>query len=85
VGKEPILTDDGSAVVGWVTSAGWGATVGESILYGYLPVEHAEVGTRLSVWAEGGRHGVSVVAEPMFDARMERLRDVAPAPAPATA
>ena len=30
--------------LGYVTSAGYGATVGESILYGYLPVSHAEVG-----------------------------------------
>jgi glycine cleavage system T protein len=84
LGKEPILEADGDAVVGWATSAGWGATVGESILYGYVPVEHAEPGTKLSVWAEGGRHGVTVAAEPLFDPRMERLRDVA-GPVAATA
>jgi glycine cleavage system T protein len=74
VGKEPIL--DGDEVVGHVTSAALGASVGESILYGYLPVERAEVGTALSVYAEGGRHGVTVAAEPRFDPRNERLREV---------
>src|SRR3954454_4543407 len=83
LGKEPILLEDGSAVVGWVTSAGWGATIGESILYGYVPVDVAEPGTKLSVYAEGGRHGVTVAAEPLFDPGMERLRDKAPAATPA--
>ena len=77
VGKEPIL--DGDAAVGYVTSAALGASVGESIAYGYLPVERAEVGTVLSVYAEGERHAATVAAEPRFDPRNERLRDVAPA------
>jgi dimethylglycine oxidase len=85
LGKEPILTADGSGVVGWVTSAGWGATVEESILYGYVPVEVSEPGTKLAVWFEGARHGVTVAAEPLFDPRMERLKDMAPAPAAAPA
>jgi glycine cleavage system aminomethyltransferase T len=77
LGKEPIL--DGDDVVGWVTSAGWGASVGESILYGYLPVSHADIGTRLSTWVDGAAVPVSVAAEPLFDPKNERLRDVAPA------
>ena len=64
-GKEPIL--DGDAVVGYVTSAALGASVGQSILYGYLPVGRAEIGTALSVYAEGERYGVTVAAEPLFD------------------
>ena len=79
VGKEPIL--DGDEVVGYVTSAALGASVGQSILYGYLPVDRAEIGTALSVYVEGERHGVTVAAEPLFDPRNERLRDVAPEPA----
>ena len=77
VGKEPIL--DGDAAVGYVTSAALGASVGESIAYGYLPVERAEVGTVLSVYAEGERHAATVASEPRFDPRNERVRDVAPA------
>ncbi len=80
VGKEALL--DGDQALGYVTSAGYGATIGESILYGYLPVSHAEVGTRLSVWSEGAAHPVTVSAEPLFDPASERMKDVA---APATA
>jgi dimethylglycine oxidase len=80
VGKEPVL--DGDRPLGYVTSAGYGATVRESILYGYLPVSHAEPGTTLSVWADGAAHPVTVSAEPLFDPANERLKDVA---APAAA
>jgi glycine cleavage system T protein len=81
VGKEPIL--DGDDVLGYVTSAALGASVGQSILYGYLPVDRAEVGTPLTVLAEGERHAVTVAAEPLFDPRGERLRDAATATATA--
>ena len=80
VGKEALL--DGDTPLGYVTSAGYGATVGESILYGYLPVSHTEPGTRLSVWSEGAAHPVTVSTEPLFDPANERMKDVA-APAPA--
>jgi glycine cleavage system T protein len=75
VGKEAVL--DGDRAVGYVTSAGYGASVGESILFGYLPVDHAEPGTALSVWSEGRAHPVTVVADPLFDPGNERLKDVA--------
>jgi dimethylglycine oxidase len=74
LGKEPLL--DGDEVLGWVTSAGYGATVGESILYGYLPAAHAEPGTRLAVYADGVAHPVTVVSEPRFDPDNARLKDV---------
>jgi glycine cleavage system T protein len=74
LGKEALL--DGDHALGYVTSAGYGATVGESILYGYLPVSHAEPGTQLSVWFEGRAHPVTVSTEPLFDPANERLRGV---------
>jgi dimethylglycine oxidase len=80
VGKETLL--DGDRPLGYVTSAGYGATVGESILYGYLPLSHAEPGTTLGVWSEGAAHPVTVSAEPLFDRAGDRMKDVA-APAPA--
>ena len=80
VGKEALL--DGDTPLGYVTSAGYGATVAESILYGYLPISHTEPGTRLSVWSEGAAHPVTVSTEPLFDPANERMKDVA-APAPA--
>ena len=80
VGKEPVF--DGERAVGYVTSAAYGATIGQSILYGYLPVALAEPGTRAGVHSEGARHGVTVVAEPLFDPGMERLKDLRPDPVP---
>jgi dimethylglycine oxidase len=75
VGNEALLDDD-DRPLGYVTSAGYGATVGESILYGYVPVAFAEVGTALRVWSEGRAHPVTVSAEPLFDPAGERLKDV---------
>jgi dimethylglycine oxidase len=62
-----------------VPLTGYGATVGKSILYGYLPVELSEPGTALSVWSGGAAQGVQVAAEPLFDPAMDRLKDVRPA------
>jgi glycine cleavage system T protein len=75
VGKEPLL--DGDRPIGYVTSAAYGATLGESIMYGYLPAAYSEPGTRLAVHSEGADHAVTVVAEPRFDPEMARLKDVA--------
>jgi dimethylglycine oxidase len=77
VGKEPLLAGD--RPVGYVTSAGFGATLGESIVYGYLPVELSEPGTALAVHSAGADHRVTVVSEPRFDPEMSRLKDVATA------
>ncbi len=73
VGKEPLLSD--GSPVGYVTSAAYGATLGESILYGYLPLELSEPGTALAVHSERVDHGATVVSEPRFDPEMARLKD----------
>jgi glycine cleavage system T protein len=78
VGSEPFL-DPAGEPLGFVTSAGYGATVGESIALGYLPVSHAEPGTRVAVRCDGAVHDAVVAAEPLYDPAMDRLRDVAPA------
>ena len=57
LGGEPVRV--GGAVVGRVTSGGFGYTVGKSIAYGYLPVDRAVVGTEVAVdifgeWVQGG-------------------------------
>jgi glycine cleavage system aminomethyltransferase T len=79
-GREALL--DGDRPVGYVTSAGYGATVAESILFGYLPAELADVGTTLGVYAAGEAHPVTVVSDPLFDPANERLKGAA---APAAA
>ncbi len=74
MGKEPIMTD--GRVIGFVTSANYGYTVGKSILYGYLSQELAVPGTRVQVQYFGERHAATVVKEPLFDPEMTRLKDL---------
>src|SRR5690606_22313845 len=48
LGKEPIRTQEGQ-IVGWVASGGYGYSVGQSIVYAYLPIECAKEGTPLEI------------------------------------
>ena len=77
LGGEPIL--ESGRTRGYVTSAGWGATVEESIAYGYLPASDAEVGTTVSVYSDGAHQPATVAAEPLFDPTNARMRDAVPA------
>ena len=72
LGKEPILS--GERKLGYVTSANYGYSVGKHIVYGYLPIEYAEPGTKVQVEYFGKRHPATVVEEPIYDAEMEKLR-----------
>jgi 4-methylaminobutanoate oxidase (formaldehyde-forming) len=71
-GNEPIRAD--GAVVGWVTSGGYGYSVGKSIAYGYLPVALARPGTRLSVECFGAEIDAVVEKEPLYDPKGEKIR-----------
>jgi dimethylglycine dehydrogenase len=70
-GYEPVL--DGERVVGYVTSGGFGHTVGTAIGLAYLPIAQAEPGTELAVAILGERRPARVVAEPLYDPANERL------------
>jgi glycine cleavage system aminomethyltransferase T len=72
VGKEPIRHD--GRVVSYVTSAGYGYSVGRGIVYGYLPADLAIEGTPVEVQYFGERYAATVAAEPLFDPKGERLR-----------
>lgn len=72
MGSEPVLCDD--EPVGWVTSAGYGYTVGAGIAYAWVPAELAEPGTGLQVAYFGERLPATVRAEPLFDPTMARMR-----------
>ncbi|RME71805.1 MAG: FAD-dependent oxidoreductase [Chloroflexi bacterium] len=63
LGKEPILSGD--RVLGYVTSANYGYSVGQWIVYGYLPVEFAAPGTRVEVVYFGRRQPATVRKEPL--------------------
>ena len=72
LGGEPLL--DGSRVLGRVTSAGYGYTIRQSIAYGYLPVEYAAAGTRVEVQLFGKRYWATVMKEPLFDPKNQKIK-----------
>ena len=72
LGKEPIF--DGERVLGYVTSANTGYSVGKQIAYGYLPVEYAAEGTQVEVAYFGERYPATVTKDPLFDPAGKRLR-----------
>ncbi|MBW7886084.1 MAG: aminomethyl transferase family protein, partial [Caldilineaceae bacterium] len=72
LGKEPILAD--GRVLGFVTSANYGYSLGKLIAYGYLPTEYAKEGTVVEVQCFGRRFAATVAADPLFDPKMARLR-----------
>lgn len=72
LGYEPILHRD--RVVGYVTSANTGYTVGSYILYGYLPLSLTEPGTQVEVEYFGRHFTATVRAEPLYDPEMAKLK-----------
>lgn len=72
MGKEPIL--DGDTVLGYVTSANFGYTVGKSIAYGYVPIGYAQEGTNVKIYFFGELHDATVSHDPLYDAEMKRLK-----------
>jgi glycine cleavage system aminomethyltransferase T len=72
MGKEPVYLGD--EVLGYVTSAGFGYSVGESLVYAYLPAGCAREGTMVEVEYFGDRFPAAVVSEPRWDPEGARLR-----------
>jgi 4-methylaminobutanoate oxidase (formaldehyde-forming) len=72
IGSEPVRC--GPDVIGWVTSAGFGYSLGRSLAYAYLPHQYTQPGTALDVEIMGDHVGAAVVREPLWDPSGERLR-----------
>ncbi len=72
LGKEPIVHE--GIIVGYVTSAAYGYSIGRGIVYGYLPVSLAVEGTPVEVEYFGDLLAATVAAEPLWDPKGERLR-----------
>jgi len=72
LGSEPML--DGEQTLGYVTGADYGYSVGQSIAYGYLPVEFAQEGAELKIEYFGARLKATVVKEPLYDPENLKLR-----------
>ena len=60
MGKEPVLAEDGK-VLGYVTSAGYGYSLGRCIAYAYLPLAYAIPGTSVSVEYFGEPYAATVM------------------------
>ena len=72
-GYEPVYADTAKPIA-YVSSGGYGHTIGKSIALAYLPVAHAAVGTELEVGILGSRRAVEVAGQPLYDPGNERLR-----------
>src|SRR5690606_14055455 len=72
MGKEPVHAD--GEAVGYVTSAGWGYTLGHGIAYAWLPASLTAVGTQAEIGYFDRMVPATVAAEPLFDPDMTRLR-----------
>jgi heterotetrameric sarcosine oxidase gamma subunit len=72
MGKEPIYS--GGQVLGYVTSANYGYSVGKFIVYGYLPLTHAAAGTKVEIDYFGQWLKATVTKEPLFDPEHVRLK-----------
>ena len=71
MGKEPIL--DGDNVLGYVTSANYGYSIGCGIVYAYLPIDYTSAGTKIEVLYFGKRVTATVSKEPLYDPRNYKL------------
>ncbi|HEX4897154.1 MAG TPA: FAD-dependent oxidoreductase [Candidatus Limnocylindrales bacterium] len=72
LGNEPVRV--GGAIVGRVTSGGYGFAVERSIAYAYLPPEGAVIGTRGEIEVFGEWVGFEVAREPLWDPDGSRIR-----------
>jgi dimethylglycine dehydrogenase len=72
VGDEPVFAGD--HVVGFVTSGGYGHTVGKSIALAYLEPDLATPDASLTVEILGERHPARVAPEPLYDPSGARMR-----------
>ncbi|MFC4357351.1 glycine cleavage system aminomethyltransferase GcvT [Halobium salinum] len=61
------VVDTDGHVVGAVTSGTMSPTLGEPIALGYLPVEHADPGTRVGVVVRGSEKRAEVTTTPFID------------------
>jgi glycine cleavage system aminomethyltransferase T/glycine/D-amino acid oxidase-like deaminating enzyme len=72
MGSEPVYAE--GRPVGYVTSAAYGYSIGQSIAYAWLPPELSEEGAQTEVEYFGEPHGATVAEEPLFDPAMKRMR-----------
>jgi len=72
-GHEPVFEPGGKRPIAYVTSGGFGHTLGLSLAMAYLPVALASPGTKLEVAILGQQRSAAVVKQPLYDPANERL------------
>jgi glycine cleavage system aminomethyltransferase T len=72
LGKEPVLHQGN--VVGYVTSAYFGHTIGKQLAYAWVSAELSKDGTGLSIRYFDRDYPATVGRDPQFDPEMTRLR-----------
>ncbi|MET1004915.1 MAG: FAD-dependent oxidoreductase [Propionibacteriaceae bacterium] len=74
VGSEPLYADRGTQSIGYVTSASYSYSLGQSLAYAWVPTEHASPGTTVEIGYFGSRYRAVVTDEPGFDPEMKLIR-----------
>ncbi len=72
IGDEPIWHE--GEVVGWVTSGGYGHSVGKSLALGYVPAALAQSAGRFEIEIIGERRAATRLDAPAFDPQGTRMR-----------
>jgi glycine cleavage system aminomethyltransferase T/glycine/D-amino acid oxidase-like deaminating enzyme len=72
LGKEPVMHE--GKVVGYVTSAYFGHTIGKQLAYAWVPARLSVQGTRLTIRYFDQDYPATVGQDPQFDPQMTRLR-----------
>ncbi|HYP44940.1 MAG TPA: FAD-dependent oxidoreductase [Propionibacteriaceae bacterium] len=74
LGSEPVYADGGGVTLGYVTSAAFSYSLGQSLAYAWVPTEHAAAGTPVEIGYFGSRYRAVVTDEPGFDPEMKLIR-----------
>jgi len=74
LGKEPVRALGQEEIIGWVASGGYGYSVGESIVYAYLPIEFSKVGAVFEIEFFGEWTRAVVVQAPLWDPKGVRIK-----------
>jgi aminomethyltransferase len=67
------VVDDGSQI-GQVSSAFWSPRLEKNIGFALVPIEHADLGTGLTVRMETGEYEATVIEKPFIDPRKETVK-----------
>ncbi len=71
-GNEPIMVGD--KVIGQITSGAWAYSVGKFVGFGYVPLEYAKPGTKVTVEYLAEQFDGEITEDVLFDPKNERMK-----------